>query len=126
MSREYVDRVYVDIGGVIVEADDFSYTASRERSFVSPMNKKNRSTGRTSGPPSFELSLSIALPESGHDVNFDQAVLDNTEFTVGAEYHGGGARTFLNCTVDSVETSSSSGEGTKSQLTITALDMFVD
>lgn len=126
MSREYVDRAFIDFDGTIIEADEFSYTGSKEKQIVAPMNRKNRATGRTEGTPSFELSMTVSLPEDGHDVDFDQAMLDGTEFTVGAEYPGGKARTFIYCTVDTIETSSSAGDGTKSSLTISSLDMFVD
>lgn len=125
MATEYVHRVFLNIEGTELEAEESSYRASKEQEAVATMNRQNRAKGFIRGIPSFELTLTIPLNQDGHAVDLDRLFLDDTLFDVKMTYEGGAVRQFKDCSISDLDNASRVNESTKTTLTAQALDMFV-
>ena len=126
MATDYVHRVFLNIAGTELEAEESSYRASKEQEIVATMNRQNRGKGYIRGIPSFELTLTLPLKQDGHDIPIDELFLDDSVFDVKMTYEGGQVRQFKDCSIKDIDNASRVNESTKTTITADALDMFVD
>ena len=124
MSEAIIERAYLIVDDEEFECKSISPKFSHpDHKVVKVMNRRNRGAGHTFGVPDFTCSAEIPLPQSGHELNFIEMMLDKDEFTVVIEYEDGTSVSIYDAVIKDVDQPSKPGEDTVTTVEMEGLDI---
>ncbi|MGL5344851.1 MAG: phage tail protein [Plesiomonas sp.] len=73
MSEEYMGAIVLEVDGQEIEVTSFDVKISTGRKLVKTMNKTGRAKGYCQGIATYDLNVSVVIPESG-DLDWENLV----------------------------------------------------
>lgn len=120
MADKYVGCIVMEMDGREVEVISVDPKVSTGRQAVMTMNRKGRALGTSKGPKKYDLSLVVAIPKEGDDIEWED--ISDARITIYPQDATAKRTSYLGCgTVEVGESYKLEGHAVRN-LTMVALD----
>ncbi|SDA18129.1 hypothetical protein SAMN03159355_01513 [Pseudomonas sp. NFPP10] len=123
MADNYVGQIVLEINGTDYEVTSVEPSLKTGRKVVKTMNRTGRPTGTAKGIEEHELKISVPIPKAGEP---DWRALMDAKLTIYPQDGGGKRQSWTGCSLAEMGSKYQvEGEATR-DLTITALNFYLE